>query len=400
MTVRHFDFVDRDRSAALFHVPPEPLDASSDPSLLATGLGATLYAPGTRPDLPADARKQAARGLVSMVLCLEDSVPDEAVPGAEANVIRALHELHAAAGPDAPPIPLLFVRVRDPEQLVRVAEGLGSALDLLCGFVVPKYRAEDGYADAFFEALHRVHAALGQDGDAASGRRRLRIMGILESPDMIHAESRHAALTGIREVTRRNRDDVLSLRIGATDLSSAYGLRRTRDLTVYDVQLIASVIGDIVNALGRPTDDLVISGPVWEHFGESERILRPQLRVTPFREASDRDLRRRLLVRGFDALIREITLDRANGLTGKTVIHPSHVPVVHALSVVTHEEFLDAQAIVEGAGGGAHASPYRNKMNEMKPHRAWAHRTLLRARAFGVAAEHVTFVDFLEAGAA
>ena len=49
-------------------------------------------------------------------------------------------------------------------------------------------------------------------------------------------------------------------------------------------------------------------------------------------------------------------------------------------------------------GGGVAASQYGNKMNESAPHRAWAEATLLRARAFGVAAEDVTFVDLLEAG--
>ena len=36
-------------------------------------------------------------------------------------------------------------------------------------------------------------------------------------------------------------------------------------------------------------------------------------------------------------------------------------------------------------------------MNEAKPHRAWAERTLQRAEAFGVAAEDVSFVDLLAA---
>jgi citrate lyase beta subunit len=196
---------------------------------------------------------------------------------------------------------------------------------------------------------------------------------------------------------RRHREDVLALRIGATDLASAYGLRRSRDLTVYDVKLVSAVIADIVNVLGRPEDGFVISGPVWEHYDTTERILRPQLRMTPFADAKEQELRERLILRGLDGLIREITLDQANGLLGKTVIHPSHVPVVHALSVVSHEEYVDAQSIVSDSGGGASASPYGNKMNESKPHRAWATKTLLRAQAYGVSAERMTFVDLLEA---
>jgi hypothetical protein len=138
---------------------------------------------------------------------------------------------------------------------------------------------------------------------------------------------------------------------------------------------------------------------VWEYFSRSERIFKPQLRESPFVEHSERALRAQLIAADLDGLIREVALDRANGLVGKTVIHPSHVAAVHALSVVTSEEFADASDIIaSGAGGGASASSYRNKMNESKPHTTWAHRTVLRSRVFGVAREGVSFVDLLGAG--
>jgi citrate lyase beta subunit len=106
-----------------------------------------------------------------------------------------------------------------------------------------------------------------------------------------------------------------------------------------------------------------------------------------------------LIARDLDGLIREVLLDQANGLIGKTVIHPSHVAAVHALSVVTAEEFRDAADILamNGAGGVA-ASRSGNKMNESKPHAAWARRTLRRAEVFGVARSGISFVDLLAAG--
>lgn len=396
MNVRHFGFLEPEHRDRLFHRPPAELRLDSAPELLATALGGTLYCPGNRPSLAKDVRKQAARGCVSMVLCLEDSIADDEVPAAEANVAAALRELHDDRDREGhAPLPLLFVRVRTPEQLVALADRLGDALDLLSGFVVPKFENHGGRAERFFAALESVQRTHGRTG--ADGGQRLRIMAILESPVMIHLETREQTLASILDVTRAHRDDVLALRIGATDLSSAFGLRRSKDFTVYDVKVVSAVIADIVNVLGRPGDDLVISGPVWEHFAKAERILKPQLRTTPFVTARERRLRERLVLKGLDGLIREITLDRANGLLGKTVIHPSHVSVVHALSVVTHEEYLDASAIVDGDAGGAHASPYGNKMNEHGPHRAWARKTLLRAEAFGVAAEETTVVDLLEA---
>ena len=384
----------------------------SAPALLAVALGATLYIPADRPNLAKDIRKQAARGCLSMVICLEDSIADDAVDAAETNVVNTLTRLHA--GSDGPGRgsgsdddrggdgsgpenafhpdegPLLFLRVRTPEQMLSLAPRCGKALDLLMGFVIPKFENETGQAQRFLDALHKINASRG-------GGRRLRIMPIMESRVMIHGETRARTLSGICDVLQANREDILAVRVGATDMSSAFGLRRSRDLTIYDVKVVASVIGDIVNVLGRPDDGFVISGPVWEHYGNSERVLRPLLRRTPFADANEMPLRDRILTANLDGLIREIELDLANGLLGKTVIHPTHVPLVHAMCVISHEEYVDALEIAGKNGGGASASPYGNKMNEMKPHQAWAGQTLLRAAAFGVAAENITYVDLLEA---
>ena len=131
----------------------------------------------------------------------------------------------------------------------------------------------------------------------------------------------------------------------------------------------------------------------------SSDLFKPLLRETPFTAHQERALRASLVAKDLDGLIREVVLDRANGLVGKTVIHPSHVPVVHALSVVTHEEHVDAVAILGAAeaGGGAVGSDFGNKMNEANPHRAWAEKVLRNASAFGVAAEDTSFVDLLAA---
>jgi hypothetical protein len=137
---------------------------------------------------------------------------------------------------------------------------------------------------------------------------------------------------------------------------------------------------------------------VWEHYTNTERLLKPLLRATPFDAVNERKLRQRILVGNLDGLLRELELDQANGLHGKTVIHPSHVPVVHSRLVVSHEQYVDALDVLSNAVGGVMASTYGNKMNELKPHRSWAERTLMRARAFGVARADISFVELLEAG--
>ncbi|MFJ4264650.1 HpcH/HpaI aldolase/citrate lyase family protein [Paenarthrobacter nicotinovorans] len=384
--MQHFATLSDTVKARLFHRLPETLHHNTDPSLLAVALGATLYCPATRASLAEDIRKQANAGCISMVICLEDAVPDESLAAAEQNLLDTLHSLaERPAG-----LPMLFIRCRTPEQLLSIGRRAGPTLGVIYGFVLPKFENETGTARAFLEAVQQLN-------NTSERSSPLRVMPILEHTATTHLESRARVLTDNLALINDYRELVLCLRIGATDMSSAFGLRRSRDLTIYNVKVVANVIGDIVNIFGRPEDGWIITGPVWEHFPNKERILRPQLRSSPFEAIDEIALRQRLITENLDGLIREIELDQANGLVGKTVIHPTHVPVVHAASVVSHEEYLDATDILHASQGGVTASAYGNKMNESKPHRAWAERTLLRAKAFGVANEGVTYVDVLEA---
>ncbi|MEY2245025.1 HpcH/HpaI aldolase/citrate lyase family protein [Streptomyces sp. NPDC015532] len=386
--MRHFGHVTPVERQRLFHREPGVFSSDSPARVLAAALGATLYSPATRPTLADDIVKQTTRGVVSMVLCLEDSIDDSEVVGAEENLVRQFTDL--ADRPDTGELPLLFVRVRHPEQIPDLVRRLGPAVRLLSGFVMPKFTEERG--TPFLEAL--------ADAEAASGRR-LFAMPVLESPELLYRESRVETLEGISRAVDKYRDRVLALRLGVTDFCSSYGLRRAPDMTAYDVQVVASVIADVVNMLGRADGTgFTVTGPVWEYFRVQERMFKPQLRRSPFLEGQAEELRERLLEHAMDGLLREIALDQANGLMGKTCIHPSHVLPVHALSVVSHEEFSDAQDILrpERGGGGVLRSAYTNKMNEVKPHRAWAERTLLRAEVFGVAHEDIGFVELLTAG--
>ncbi|WP_327297897.1 MULTISPECIES: HpcH/HpaI aldolase/citrate lyase family protein [unclassified Streptomyces] len=391
--MHHFGHISPLVRSELFHQEPADFTSGSPAPVLGAALGATLYSPATRPQLADDVLKQAARGVVSMVLCLEDSIDDADVADGEVNLVRQFAELEARCGGpagNADDMPLLFIRVREPDQIPDLVHRLGPSARLLSGFVLPKFTEERG--TAFLEAL---------TGAEAAGGRRLFAMPVLESPELLHLETRADSLAGIARTVDKYRDRILALRLGVTDFCSAYGLRRTPDMTAYDVQIVASVIGDVVNVLGRSDGTgFTITGPVWEYFPVQERMFKPQLRRSPFMEGRADQLRTTLIEHDLDGLLREIGLDRANGLLGKTCIHPSHVMPVHALSVVSHEEFSDARDIVrpDRDGGGVLRSAYTNKMNEVKPHRAWAERTLLRAEVFGVAREDIGFVELLTAG--
>ena len=385
--MRHFGHVAPEVRKRLFHREPGLFTPDSPARLLAAALGATLYSPATRPRLADDVLKQAGRGVVSMVLCLEDSIDDADVGPGEENLVCQLTALDDLPDTD---LPLLFIRVRTPEQIPDLVRRLGPAVRQLSGFVLPKFTEERGIP--FLEALATAEAESG---------RRLFAMPVLESPELLYRESRVETLEGISRAVDKYRDRVLALRLGVTDFCSSYGLRRGPDMTAYDVQIVASVIADVVNMLGRADGTgFTVTGPVWEYFRVQERMFKPQLRQSPFLEVQAAELREKLIEHAMDGLLREISLDHANGLLGKTCIHPSHVLPVHALSVVSHEEFSDAQDILrpERGGGGVLRSAYTNKMNEVKPHRAWAERTLLRAEVFGVANQDIGFVELLAAG--
>lgn len=386
--MRHFAHFASNLREELFHREPQEFTAEAPAQTLAVALGATLYSPATRPRLAQDVLKQAGNGVVSMVLCLEDSIDDRDVAAGEANLVRQFAEL--AERPDAHAgLPLLFIRVRTPAQITDLVDRMGASVRLLSGFVLPKFTEESGVP--FLEALTLAESRSGH---------RLFAMPVLESPELMHLERRVETLHGISRTVEKHRDRVLALRLGVTDFCSSYGLRRGPAMTAYDVRIVASVIADVVNVFGRADGSgFTVTGPVWEYFRHQERMFKPQLRLSPFSPEAE-DLRENLIRHDMDGLLREIELDRANGLQGKTCIHPSHVPVVNALSVVTHEEYCDAEDILheDRSGGGVLRSAYTNKMNEVKPHRAWAERTLRRAEVFGVAREDIGFVELLAAG--
>lgn len=391
--MRHFSHLSRNTQEEIFHKLPVEFNNSSPKELLSATLGASLYSPSTRENLAQDVVKNAKKGLTSLIICLEDSIADADVAKGEANIRRELPKIGELPASERPS---LFIRIRNPEHLHKVANDNYENLDVLTGFVMPKFNGLNNGGE-YVDVIRNINSRLESDG-----RKRLYFMPVLESPELVYRESRDAFLTATRSALDGVRDSILAVRVGATDMSSAYGLRRSRDLTIYDVHVISSAIADVANVFARHESGYQVTGAVWEHFTDRERLFKPSLRASPFRESESRKMRAELVLNDLDSLIREIELDRANGILGKTVIHPLHVSLVNSMSIVTHEEYADALVLVNGNGSntGAVASTYRNKMNEQKPHYPWATKTLVRAQAFGVSNPDIKFADILRAGIA
>jgi citrate lyase beta subunit len=243
--------------------------------------------------------------------------------------------------------------------------------------------------EAWFEALQEASEIAGTT---------LLAMPVLEHEELAWKETRAEHLAGVRALLDRHRELVLNVRVGGTDLCGLFGIRRDRETTIWDIAVVREMLSDVLNVFGR-RGDYVVSGPVWEHFAGADRLFRSQLRVTPFEDNRITRLRERILRDDVDELLREVTLDRANGLVGKTVIHPSHVSVVNALQAVVRDEYDDALTVLAGRGGGGVVrSPSGGKMNEIGPHELWAEQVVARAAIYGVLAETDGVVALLDAG--
>ncbi len=357
--------------------------------------------PATRSEVAEEIKNGKHEGLTTVILDLEDAIGDQQVGQAEQSLAQQLLQLlsYVRTGMmSEQQLPLLFVRVRSVEQLERLLNGLGESLSLLTGFVLPKFSSDNGRA--YFALIAEYNRNMHTGAGNASDMPVLYGLPILESSKIIYRETRWKELLSIKEILDEYQEYVLNVRIGATDFSSLYGLRRSPDITIYEIAVIRDCIADIINLFGRVGSNYVISGPVWEYFSHRERVFKPQLRVSPFEDTlgkPGRHLRMDFISDAVDGLIREVMMDKENGIIGKTIIHPSHIKPVQAMYAVTHEEYMDALEIVERNDGslGVFKSTYANKMNEIKPHLNWAYRIINRSKVYGVLHEQQHFVSLL-----
>jgi len=363
-----------------FVVEPEHFNKYTDRDLLQYCLGATMYMPGYK-DFLEKILDNSMPGLTTMVLDFEDACPEERVPEAMENVhtlLAAVTDAVDSGRLDADLVPLIFVRIRDLAQF----KAFGSKLTKkearsLCGINFPKFNAENGYE--YFAYLLDLNEQLDEI---------LYGMPIIEDPEVAYKETRISELIGIRKILDKYHRLVLQVRVGGTDFSSVFGVRRGVDYSLYDIMVVRECLSDIINVCAR-NNDYVVSGPVWEYFRAPKELMFEEL---PKHGLEDYLMRRKPMVNNeIDGLLREVILDKANGFIGRTVIHPTHVKFVNALMAVTKEQYDDARQIL-GTGGGVVKGSGGNKMNEIRPHTNWANKIYNRGRAFGVIENEAAYI--------
>lgn len=359
----------------------EPVDFNkyTERSLLQYCLGATMYMPGTK-NFAQEIIDKKYPGLTSMVMCFEDACKEEEVGAAEENSIRVLDSLNCELENGSlayEDIPLIFFRVRSVEQFRHFSRMLKKEhIHLIAGINFPKFNIENG--ESYFEHLQELNVRFGEI---------LYGMPIIEDSRVAFKESRMEELLGIKKVLDRYRELVLNVRVGGTDFSSCFGVRRGINYTIYDIMTVRDCLMDILNVFTR-NNDYTVSGPVWEYFRVNKNM---KFKELPGYSLQDTLLKRKAIVNdAVDGLMRELILDQANGFMGKTCIHPTHLNYINGMLAVTREEYEDADQIMNTSGGVVKGS---RGMNEIGPHRRWAEKIIMRSKAYGVIEDDASYLS-------
>lgn len=350
---------------------PEEFNKYTDRNTLQYCLGATLYMPGTK-DIK-DKVVNHQLDVTSFVMCCEDAIKEEDLPLAEQNILDHLDyfadkiESGLLSQDD---IPLIFVRVRNPEQFQEFSKRLTlRQASVLTGFNFPKFNSHN--ALGVLRTLVEVNSRLGVI---------LYGMPILEGVEVAFREKRTKELQQLQNILEPYRDLILNIRVGGTDMSSLFGVRRGINSTVYDIMPVRDALSDVVNFFNRYCD-YCISAAVWEYFraykdDDIDNIIKKSFHYALIKGQD-------IINPAIDGLLREVIIDRANGFVGKTIIHPTHAKFVNAMFTVVEEEYNDAMQILNTSGGVV-KSAKGDKMNEIGPHRRWAEKIVARAKVYGV----------------
>ena len=350
---------------------PVEFNKYTDRDTLQYCLGATLYMPGTK-DIK-DKVLHHQLDVTSLVMCCEDAIKEEDLPIAEQNILDHMDffaDKITAGELTHDDIPLIFVRVRNPEHFKRFAERITSKqASVLTGFNFPKFNSKNA-----LDTMRTLVAVNNRHGVVLYG------MPILEGPEVAFPELRGQELLLLRNILEPYKNLILNIRVGGTDMSSLFGVRRGINSTVYDIMPVRDALSDVLNFFNR-YNDYCVSAAVWEYFRAYKDDDINDVIKRNFHNALIKV--QEIVNPAIDGLMKEVLIDRANGFVGKTIIHPTHARFVNAMFTVVEEEYNDAIQVLHTSGGVV-KSAHGDKMNEIGPHRRWADKIVKRADVYGV----------------
>ena len=363
MIYSKFDDVD------YFKEPEVEFNKNTPKEILQYCVGSLLYTPATNKKIGQKILSRDFSHLKSIALCLEDAIGSGQVSEAEKQVKETLSFLEENKSRLDNDLPLIFIRVREPKQMWRLYKKCGSLLELVTGFLIPKFN-KDNMQD-YIENFHKVQEKIESP---------LYILPIIESTNAIYIQNRIDNLLQIREGLDLIRDEVLNVRVGGADFSNIFGIRRKMNDTIWDVRVVSNCLSDIINMFSQ---DYVVSGAVWEYFDSCHKQAKKNENgiIVDIEQVFDYKWR--------DGLRKELYLDRLNGMIGKTCIHPKQLEWVQKSLIVEEEDYKDATQIVNASISEYGVLNGHGKMNELRTHINWAKKVIKLASVYGVKKEGV-----------
>lgn len=315
-------------------------------NILYYSVGALLYCPANKKSIAASIINEKLGTKFSLALCLEDTINDNFVEEAEHDLIDSINQIYISYQKQPFYLPKIFVRVRQPEQIIRLTKAFGESISMITGFIIPKFSPSN--ADEYIQGIIKAN-------ELAS--KKIYMMPIYENSAIIDLRTRIDILYGLKDTLSQVEEFVLNIRVGGNDLCHMFGFRRHSTESIHRIKPISDIFSDIITVYGL---DYVISGPVWEYYSGSNWET---------------------------GLIQEIKDDKLCGFTGKTVIHPKQIPIINKAYQVSQSDFNDAQAILnwnQNSNEYVSGNLAKERMNEYKTHNRWAQQTLYLAQAFGI----------------
>ena len=357
--MKYFNYIEKEKLEHIFYKKPQEFDKNSNKDILKYALGAFLY-------VPANKYNQIYKSVVNqekepkpLAICLEDAIGEFGEKEAIESLELVLDDLSKQVFCKLDKLPLIFIRVKNIDQLKKIKNILIKNKEFITGIIIPK--ANGVLLKAFVGILN----SFGLDN--------LYIIPIIESSYFIYKEIKEEYFREMYSSILNHKERVLGIRIGLTDVLGMYGIRRKREFCIYDNLIGTSFIEDVINYLNRDELDIPISAGVSELFNMDDEKIR-------------------------ELYIKEIKLDRYHGFVGKTVIHPKQIEIVQALSTISYEDYIDAKDIIENYYSeiGVKKSSNGDKMNEYKPHYKWAKKIMKLAYIYGVLNEGVDYNELIE----
>lgn len=285
-------------------------------------LGGSLYIPATHKNVNAICNENRYPLLKSCIIDTEDAISED-------DLELGLEKISNMLENYKPNGLCLFIRPRNPQvlnQLLKIKN-----IDKIDGFSLPKFSTK---------VMHEYAQIISSCKDG------FYIMPVLESRDIFSRER----LEEICSFLRKNRLNVLTLRLGGEDMMQYLGLKRRCEDNIYELVGPSRVIGDVIN--------------IFKPYGFN-------ITATVFNCINRHEL--------FEKNVLE---DLRQGLLGKTIIHPNQIEPINEAYKVSRQEYemakkmldTDTQAIIVQDG----------QMGEKFAHSSWAKIILTRYHFYGL----------------